>query len=263
MGIQGFVFAGVLLLGGPANRVAERNVIRFQNADVGVVMTIDPAEILHKGVLKDQNRVIQGFTGVSRAIQYRLIGLSGTLPKNLKVKETLQVEAQSHYTEFEVLGERERTVEVGRDGTFSDLIALGTTDDTVFPSDFRQIVRQQLYLVDDKKYPTGRLLAVLSIERRTNDILVKLIWPSADKGTESRIHTEIGDREQFQAEIALCPQFPYSASAGAGAARLFVNSPYNHARARFQSRFTVRTPTFKTWAISSTDRPAKNFISTT
>ena len=53
-------------------------------------------------------------------------------------------------------------------GTALTLLALGTTDGKVFPPDFRQIVRQRLYLVDDEHRKGGRLLAIVATMQASN-----------------------------------------------------------------------------------------------
>jgi hypothetical protein len=173
-----FGFMTSLFFGTAFNRIADRSLITFQTGDLGVMMAVDSPRVVDNDLLASDNGTIRGFTGVYRPIQYRLISRNLPLPPNLRVKETLDVVQQSDFPDFDFIGERERTVSVGTDGTFSDLLALGTTDGTVFPPDFRQIVRQRVYLIDDKDYKAGRLLAVVAIERRRANILIRLIWPS-------------------------------------------------------------------------------------
>jgi tetratricopeptide (TPR) repeat protein len=158
---------------------AEPRVIRFQTGSLATIMEIEPLQVTESGTLRDGNKIIAGFRGVSRLIRYRLVPQSGTLTKRLRVREVLQVLEQNYRTETELLSEKERTLPVAADGTFSDLIALGTNDGSAFPADFHQIVRQSLYLIDDEVYRDGRLLGVLRIDRGTTDIQIGLLWPSA------------------------------------------------------------------------------------
>jgi hypothetical protein len=152
-------------------------VVHFQSGNVTVLMTIRPVRIEKHATLKDGETTIENFSGVQRTVDYKLESRGGRLPLDLKVRETLQITEQSHYPDYDILKESQRTVAVGTDGTFSDLIALGTTDDSMFPTDFRQTVRQSLYIVNGDLYRDSRLLAVLSIERRTFDIRIGLVWP--------------------------------------------------------------------------------------
>jgi hypothetical protein len=150
--------------------------LEFRLGNLTVIMVVNPVQLVRNGSLIDNGKVISGFTGAVRRIDYRL-WLNGSHGNKLQVRETLKVVYESSNGMAPIRVEPARIARVGADGRFEDLMALGTTGSEPLPPDFRQVVRQQLYIFDPKQYPNGCLFAIIEIERHPTDIKLRLVWP--------------------------------------------------------------------------------------
>lgn len=109
---------------------------------IGDYDTVRFDQLRHSDAEKGTGEIVavERFIGVARAVNYRIYALDGRSLPSLRIREVLEVTAQSH---GQPMTYPSKEVAV-RHGRFWDVMAMGSSDRPLLPRDFRQVVTQRL-----------------------------------------------------------------------------------------------------------------------